>query len=155
MSVCVVGDTLVDTFARSSARAYNPATTLLDFEPSPRTMASTVIPFSERPHKKICLFDVDGPLTPARQVRVASRPALIASSPPRIQPASPEILEMLAALRKKCAIGFVGGSDFVKIAEQLSPDGVPGARARRRDRVQLTLRAQCSRSSTLGSPRTA
>lgn len=44
-----------------------------------------------RPIKEtICLFDVDGTLTPARQ-RV-----------------SPEMLKLLSELRHKCAIGFVG-----------------------------------------------
>ncbi|EJD48021.1 eukaryotic phosphomannomutase [Auricularia subglabra TFB-10046 SS5] len=70
--------------------------------------SSTIIPFAQRPHaKKICLFDVDGTLTPARQS------------------ASEEVLDLLRELRKKTVIGFVGGSDFVKIAEQLSPDGGP------------------------------
>ncbi|OAX38976.1 eukaryotic phosphomannomutase [Rhizopogon vinicolor AM-OR11-026] len=57
--------------------------------------------FAERPIKKLVLFDVDGTLTPARQS------------------ASPEIIQLLRALRKNIAIGFVGGSDFVKISEQL------------------------------------
>ncbi|KAJ7770512.1 eukaryotic phosphomannomutase [Mycena metata] len=58
--------------------------------------------FADRPHHKLVLFDVDGTLTPARQA------------------ASPEMIEVLRALRKKVAIGFVGGSDFAKISEQLS-----------------------------------
>jgi len=57
--------------------------------------------FSERPLKSLCLFDVDGTLTPARQV------------------ASPQMIEALRKLRKKVVIGFVGGSDFAKITEQL------------------------------------
>ncbi|KIM44858.1 hypothetical protein M413DRAFT_442829 [Hebeloma cylindrosporum] len=57
--------------------------------------------FADRPLKKLCLFDVDGTLTPARQA------------------ASPEMIETLRALRKKLVIGFVGGSDFKKIREQL------------------------------------
>lgn len=36
------------------------------------------------------------------------------------------MLETLAAVRKKAVIGFVGGSDLVKIAEQLAVDGKPG-----------------------------
>lgn len=53
----------------------------------------------------ICLFDVDGTLTPARR------------------PVSSEMLNLLARVRQKCAIGFVGGSDFVKQQEQLgTPD---------------------------------
>lgn len=56
----------------------------------------------------ICLFDVDETLTPARR------------------PASPEMLALLAALRQKCTIGFVGGSNLIKQEEQLGqPAGVP------------------------------
>ncbi|KAJ7224462.1 eukaryotic phosphomannomutase [Mycena pura] len=61
--------------------------------------------FADRPHKKLVLFDVDETLTPARQS------------------ASPEMIEVLRALRKKVVIGFVGGSDLVKISEQLSVNG--------------------------------
>ncbi|KAK4128785.1 eukaryotic phosphomannomutase [Parathielavia appendiculata] len=63
-------------------------------------------PLAEREIKNtICLFDVDGTLTPARLS------------------ASPEMLDLLSRLRQKCAIGFVGGSDLVKQQEQLgTPD---------------------------------
>ncbi|KAJ7089685.1 phosphomannomutase [Mycena belliarum] len=61
--------------------------------------------FSDRPHKKLVLFDVDETLTLARQT------------------ASPEMIEVLRALRKKVAIGFVSGSNSVKITEQLSVNG--------------------------------
>ncbi|KAJ8094663.1 Phosphomannomutase 1 [Marasmius tenuissimus] len=61
--------------------------------------------FADRPLKKLVLFDVDGPLTLARQ------------------PAQPEVIEVLKELRKKVVIGFVGGSDLVKISEQLSVNG--------------------------------
>jgi len=61
--------------------------------------------FVYRPIKKLLLFDVDGTLTPARQS------------------ASAEILDLLNELRKKVVIGFVGGSDLVKITEQLSVRG--------------------------------
>ncbi|KAI9440529.1 eukaryotic phosphomannomutase [Lactarius indigo] len=61
--------------------------------------------FSDRPIKKLVLFDVDGTLTPARQS------------------VSPEMLQLLKELRKKVVIGFVGGSDLVKISEQLSISG--------------------------------
>ncbi|PSR91913.1 eukaryotic phosphomannomutase [Coniella lustricola] len=65
-------------------------------------MAATFPPLEERPIKNtICLFDVDGTLTPARLS------------------VSPEMLDMLARLRQKVAIGFVGGSDLVKQQEQL------------------------------------
>jgi phosphomannomutase len=53
----------------------------------------------------IALFDVDGTLTPARQF------------------ISPEMKNMLAALRKKIVVGFVGGSDLVKQKEQIGEDG--------------------------------
>ncbi|POS68902.1 Sec53-like protein [Diaporthe helianthi] len=63
-------------------------------------------PLEDRPLKNtICLFDVDGTLTPARRS------------------VSAEMLNLLARLRQKCAIGFVGGSDLVKQQEQLgTPD---------------------------------
>ncbi|KAJ3999194.1 eukaryotic phosphomannomutase [Lentinula boryana] len=61
--------------------------------------------FSDRPLNKLVLFDVDGTLTPARQV------------------VSPAMTKVLKDLRKKVTIGFVGGSDLVKISEQLSVDG--------------------------------
>ncbi|KAI9479135.1 Phosphomannomutase 1 [Coemansia sp. RSA 989] len=54
----------------------------------------------------ICLFDVDGTLTPARGVITDS------------------MKQTLAALRKKCVVGFVGGSDFVKQKEQLGDNAV-------------------------------
>jgi hypothetical protein len=54
-------------------------------------MAEQYPDLHNRPVKEtICLFDVDGTLTPARQ-RV-----------------SPEMLKLLSQLRHKCAIGFVG-----------------------------------------------
>ncbi|KAG9297133.1 hypothetical protein G9A89_019414 [Geosiphon pyriformis] len=54
----------------------------------------------------ILLFDVDGTLTPARRK------------------VSPEIIALLQNLREKVVIGFVGGSDIAKQAEQLGPDVV-------------------------------
>ncbi|KAJ1872173.1 Phosphomannomutase 1, partial [Coemansia sp. S17] len=44
--------------------------------------------------KTICLFDVDGTLTPARGVITEN------------------MKKTLEELRKKCVVGFVGGSDF-------------------------------------------
>jgi len=61
--------------------------------------------FSDRPQKKLVLFDVDDTLTSPRQA------------------VSSEVLATLRELRKKVVIGFVGGSDFVKISEQLSANG--------------------------------
>jgi hypothetical protein len=55
--------------------------------------------------KTICMFDVDGTLTPARLK------------------ASPTMIAHLKALRDVCATAFVGGSDLVKQEEQLGIDG--------------------------------
>uniref|UniRef100_A0A8D0H897 Phosphomannomutase n=1 Tax=Sphenodon punctatus TaxID=8508 RepID=A0A8D0H897_SPHPU len=49
----------------------------------------------------LCLFDVDGTLTLARQK------------------IDPEVAEFLQELRERVMIGVVGGSDYSKIAEQL------------------------------------
>jgi hypothetical protein len=38
------------------------------------------------------------------------------------------MIQLLRALRKNVAIGFVGGSDFVKISEQLGVGGINGAK---------------------------
>ncbi|PHH70408.1 hypothetical protein CDD80_6043 [Ophiocordyceps camponoti-rufipedis] len=72
-------------------------------------MASQPPPLNSRPlANTICLFDVDGTLTPARQ------------------DASEATLSLLRALRSKCAVGFVGGSDLAKQEEQLGrPAGAP------------------------------
>lgn len=63
-------------------------------------------PLNDRPIKNtVCLFDVDGTLTPARRT------------------VSPEMLALLQKLRTKVAIGFVGGSDLAKQQEQLGVNG--------------------------------
>ncbi|CAG5129747.1 unnamed protein product [Candidula unifasciata] len=49
----------------------------------------------------ICLFDVDGTLTPSRQS------------------IKPHVDDFLHKLAEKVLVGLVGGSDFVKIAEQM------------------------------------
>ncbi|XP_031554162.1 phosphomannomutase-like [Actinia tenebrosa] len=54
----------------------------------------------------LCLFDVDGTVTPAR-LNI-----------------KPEMKTMMAELRKKVKVGLVGGSDFVKIQEQMGGDDV-------------------------------
>ncbi|CEL61766.1 Polyubiquitin 10 OS=Arabidopsis thaliana GN=UBQ10 PE=1 SV=2 [Rhizoctonia solani AG-1 IB] len=69
-------------------------------------MSTAVYEFADRPVKKLVLFDVDGTLSLARQT------------------ATPEMMELLRELRKKLIIGFVGGSDLVKISEQLTVGGV-------------------------------
>lgn len=59
--------------------------------------------FADRENPDVlCLFDVDGTLTVPRSV------------------ITPEMKSFMAALRKKCVVGIVGGSDLVKIEEQLS-----------------------------------
>jgi hypothetical protein len=66
-------------------------------------------PFPERKFPKtICMFDVDGTLSLARQA------------------AKPEMQEALKKLRGLTAIAFLGGSDYVKIEEQLHVDGQNG-----------------------------
>lgn len=61
--------------------------------------------FADREQPRtLCLFDVDGTLTPARLT------------------VSDEMKKTLAEVKKKCAIGFVGGSDFEKQVEQLGPN---------------------------------
>lgn len=58
--------------------------------------------FSDRiSPKTLVLFDVDGTLTPARRT------------------ISTQMAELLAELRKKVVVGFVGGSDLAKQKEQL------------------------------------
>ncbi|XP_056653414.1 phosphomannomutase 1 isoform X1 [Monodelphis domestica] len=56
---------------------------------------------SRRKERVLCLFDVDGTLTPARQK------------------IDPEVAAFLQELRGRVKIGVVGGSDYSKIAEQL------------------------------------
>jgi len=43
-----------------------------------------------------------------------------------LQSASVEVLDLLRELRKKVVIGFVGGSDLIKITEQLTVTGNNG-----------------------------
>ncbi|KAF3846750.1 hypothetical protein F7725_003828 [Dissostichus mawsoni] len=54
----------------------------------------------------LCLFDVDGTLTPPREK------------------IDPQLDEFFQSLRRKVKIGIVGGSDYSKIAEQLGDDVV-------------------------------
>ncbi|OIW34402.1 eukaryotic phosphomannomutase [Coniochaeta ligniaria NRRL 30616] len=71
-------------------------------------MSPSYPPLEDRPLKNtICLFDVDGTLTPARGA------------------VSAEMLSLLAQLRQQCAIGTVGGSDLPKQQEQLGTPDVP------------------------------
>lgn len=66
-------------------------------------MSAKEFEYKEQP-KTLVLFDVDGTLTPARLT------------------ISDEVRDTLAKLRKKCVIGFVGGSDLSKQVEQLGPN---------------------------------
>jgi len=59
---------------------------------------------NKRDTKTVCLFDVDGTLSPSRQT------------------ASAEMKACLARLRSRCLVGVVSGSDLSKIKEQLGPD---------------------------------
>jgi len=58
----------------------------------------------ERDTQTICLFDVDGTLSPSRKV------------------ATDEMKACLDRLRGKCVVGVVSGSDLKKIKEQLGDD---------------------------------
>lgn len=70
--------------------AYHNLHLLVNLSPTLTIMAGIYSPLQDRPIKEtICLFDVDGTLSPARQA------------------ASMEMLQTLSALRHKCAIGFV------------------------------------------------
>ncbi|TPX43433.1 phosphomannomutase [Synchytrium endobioticum] len=63
--------------------------------------------WADRTHPDtLVLFDVDGTLTPARLT------------------ISPEMKQLLAAVRTRAVIGFVGGSDLAKQQEQLGADAV-------------------------------
>ena len=83
--------------------------------------------------KVIALFDVDGTLTPARKevdpkVKQKGRrqnpcPVVILMFVSHTTTSHLfQVIEFLAALRKKITIGFVGGSDLKKQLEQLGPN---------------------------------
>lgn len=83
--------------------------------------------FADRPSKKLLLFDVDGTLSLARQVCPQVVCLLVNEwAKMSLKSASIEILDLLKELRRKHAIGFVGGSDLVKITEQLNVAGRNG-----------------------------
>lgn len=82
--------------------------------------------FPDRPIKKLVLFDVDGTLTPARQVPSDIHLKRDTSNHLLEQKASPSMIKLLRDLRKKVIIGFVGGSDLGKISEQLAVGGNDG-----------------------------
>lgn len=87
--------------------------------------------FADRPLKKLVLFDVDGTLTPARQVCEynlwRNSPYTLLTLIPFVQSVSPDVIAILRKLRQNVVIGVVGGSDFVKISEQLNVPGSNGS----------------------------
>ncbi|WVW82045.1 hypothetical protein I302_104050 [Kwoniella bestiolae CBS 10118] len=71
--------------------------------PTTNTFPAGILPFEQRKFPKtICMFDVDGTLSLARQQ------------------ATPEMFATLKKLREYTAVAFVGGSDLSKILEQVS-----------------------------------
>lgn len=93
---------------------------MADFQDRPQG-ASAFVPMKELPpdHGRVAgstlvLFDVDETLTKARRG------------------VTPEMVKILAELRKKVAIGFVGGSNLAKIREQLEALGGDGEPLRTR-----------------------
>ena len=71
------------------------------------------------------------------------------------------MLAVLRDVRKKVVIGFVGGSDLVKITEQLQVPGIDGAFSvpsppslTLHTHIQGSDLLQCSRSGTMASRRT-
>ena len=124
-------------------------------------VAASVVPaLKDRPVKNtICLFDVDGTLTPARRVSLLElHLAKDIMLNELFQSVSPEMLQLLSQLRHKVAIGFVGGSDLVKITEQLQVGNNNGAFYRPGDpraiRILRCDELQCLTISTLLSRKT-
>ncbi|PHT74886.1 hypothetical protein T459_22163 [Capsicum annuum] len=76
----------------------------------------------------IALFDVDGTLTAPRKV------------------STPEMLKFMQELRKVVTVGVVGGSDLVKISEQLGStvSKVPSAFGKRVTMVSLAKSTELS-----------
>lgn len=72
-------------------------------------------------------------------VQEHSSSCLAALTPSHVNPqtASPEMMSTLRAVREKCVIGTVGGSDFPKQEEQLGIDGVSG-KSKKRTKPPLT-----------------
>ncbi len=75
----------------------------------------------------ICLFDVDGTITDPRQVLFLRLHKTLTNikqtfflNQQRIKPDMEEFLQQ--KLKKKVTVGLVGGSDLVKILEQLGGD---------------------------------
>ena len=86
--------------------------------------------------KVLCLFDVDGTLTPSRKVRKRLRHSFACCCyGPLDQVITPEMKEFILNIKKKVAIGVVGGSDYDKMQEQMGGD----------DSKQLQLSYFCER----------
>lgn len=83
--------------------------------------------FVGRTTKKLVLFDVDGTLTPPRYDHPCDVLNQTGRTPSFRQKVTPEMVKLLGELRQRVAIGFVGGSDFAKISEQLTVDGRNGS----------------------------
>lgn len=75
--------------------------------PNNNTSNCTMTSNTDARPRTLCLFDVDGTLSLARQQ------------------ATPEMISFLASLREKVHIGFCGGSNLPKILEQLQLTGKP------------------------------
>ena len=73
----------------------------------------------ENDRKILCLFDVDGTLTPFRMV---SKHLFIALLILNLQGISPEMKDFILAIKKKVVIGIVSGSDHDKIQRQMGGD---------------------------------
>ena len=70
-----------------------------------RIVNTCLVNMASRDESILCLFDVDGTLTPARQV------------------IRPDMEEFLEKLKTKVVVGLVGGSDLGKISEQMTTEG--------------------------------
>lgn len=95
-------------------------------------MAPPLFPNRSQPDV-LCLFDVDGTLTPARQ------------------DVSADMVVLLGKVRKHCAIGFVGGSDFAKIKGQLQLPGLPDGERYRPDMLFGSMQGQTNELTHLFS----
>lgn len=78
----------------------------------------------------LCLFDVDGTLTLPRLVRTNYiefvSEILKISFVCVHQVIKDDMKQFMAELRKKVTVGLVGGSDYVKLQEQMgTKDGMP------------------------------
>lgn len=88
--------------------------------PPANVFPAGVKPFAQRRFPKaICMFDVDGTLTPARQ------------------DATPQTVALMKKLREYTATAFVSGSDLPKIQDQLGATGENGASSLSSELVEM------------------